>query len=158
MPSRKCTFRNPYKWGWTDELQENTLRLPQDLNMFSTLSQPATAPIHLPPTRPEAPAEVVFIRNHCGLHRVELGDICSVAADGNYVELQCGQRRFVLRMSLRLLINMLGAAFVQVNRSTAVNVQFLERVDSDTVTVQGCLHSLGRNYRDALMAAIIVLG
>lgn len=126
--------------------------------MFSTLSHPATAPLQLPSTQPDPSAKVIFIRNHNGLHRVELDNICHVVADGNYVELQCGQKRYVLRMSLRLLVNMLGPAFVQVNRSTAVNVQLLERVDCDTVTVQGCLHSLGRNFRNALIAAIVVLG
>ncbi len=105
-----------------------------------------------------ANAEVVFIRDRQGLHRVRQNAIRSLHADGNYVELHCDRRRFVLRSSLRDVLLQFGHTFVQVNRNTAVNVRHLERVDGDTVTVEGIIHILSRNFRSAVLERITVLG
>ena len=106
----------------------------------------------------ETPAGTVYIRDRHGLCRVRMDSIHCIRADGNYVELLCDQRRFVLRTSLREMLLKFGMAFVQVNRHTAVNVQRIQRVDCDSVTVEGSMHPLGRNFRGDLLDAITVLG
>lgn len=131
--------------------------------MTSSLIHPAAALLDTAPF-PEKGLEqfhdgtILFIRDRHGFCRVQLGTIHCVHADGNYVELDCGKRRFVLRTSLKAMLDQLGQAFMQVNRSTAVNMHRLDRVDYDTVSVEGRIHSLGRNFRSELLEAITVLG
>ncbi len=100
----------------------------------------------------------VFIRDKHGYQRLGRSCIQLLQADGNYVELHTAQQRFVLRTSLRELIHQLGEdRFVQVNRSTAVNVDHLERVDPDSVEVAGAVITLSRSYRQELLERLHVL-
>lgn len=128
-----------------------------DLQLGPSVLEQPIRPVRQPFGAPQT-HEVVFVRDRQGLHRVRQDSIRSLHADGNYVELHCGQRRFVLRSSLREVLMQLGGPFVQVNRNTAVNVHHLERVDCDAVTVEGVEHTLSRNFRCTLLERITVLG
>lgn len=123
---------------------------------------PIVLPLHRPATRPSerdaGPEDMVFVRDRNGLQRVCRSCIGTLHADGNYVELRTPDKRYVLRTSLRDLIVQLGGhLFVQVNRNTAVNVQRLDRVDNDSVEVEGLTVTLSRNYRAELLQHLHVL-
>jgi len=106
----------------------------------------------------EDAADSVFVRDRCGLQRVCRSFILVLRADGNYVELLTTGKRFVLRTSLRDVIQQLGEQrFPQVNRNTAVNLDRLDRVDLDSVEVGGELITLSRSYRSALLDRLQVL-
>jgi DNA-binding LytR/AlgR family response regulator len=124
-------------------------------------SEPVILPIR-PPRSPqptvEDHADCVFIRDRSGLQRICRSGILLLRADGNYVELLTTSKRFVLRTSLRDVIQQLGEQrFPQVNRNTAVNLDRLDRVDLDSVEVEGEVITLSRSYRSALLDRLQVL-
>jgi two-component system LytT family response regulator len=92
------------------------------------------------------------------LQRVERNAINLLRAEGNYVEVHTRDRRFVLRNSLRETITQLGEErFIQVNRHTAVNIGHLERVDCDSLELDGQCITLSRCYRENLMSHLNIL-
>ncbi len=100
----------------------------------------------------------VYVRAHNGLIRVCRTTIRCLCSDGNYVEMRTDTKRFMLRGSLRDVIQQLGAdGFPQVSRHTAVNIQRLDRVDPDSVELDGEVFTLSRNYRQALMDRLQVI-
>ncbi len=110
------------------------------------------------PLDEEDPADCVFVRDRCGLQRVCRSTILVLRADGNYVELLTTGKRFVLRTSLRDVIQQLGEhRFPQVNRNTAVNLDRLDRVDLDSVEVGSEVITLSRSYRPTLLDRLQVL-
>ncbi len=121
------------------------------------LQQHRTAPrqpvvLRLPAALPAEADAPLYIRDRFCLHRVHRSCFRSLHAAGNYVEMQTGARRFVLRGSLSEMLTVLGAAeFLMVNRKTAVNIQHLQRVDSETVEVDGQVITLTRAFRKALL-------
>jgi DNA-binding LytR/AlgR family response regulator len=141
------------------QLAAHSTPLPVTYDVLSRTEFLESTSTAMPPRYGQHPAQpVVFVRDRHGLHRVPQSAIRSLHAEGNYVELHCGHRRFVLRTSLRELMLQLGHAFTQVNRNTAVNRQHVERVDPDSVTVDGMEHTLSRSFRSALLEGITVLG
>ena len=106
----------------------------------------------------EEPIDHIFIRDRSGLQRIGRNSILTLRADGNYVELHTLGKRFVVRTSLRDVIQQLGERrFPQVNRHTAVNLERLDRVDLDSVEVDGEVIVLSRSYRQGLLDRLRVL-
>jgi len=105
------------------------------------------------------PAETaVYVRSPNGLQRVCRTTIRCLCADGNYVEMRTDNKRFILRGSLCDVIRQLGTdGFPQVNRHTAVNLHRLDRVDHDSVELDGDVFTLSRSYRQALMDRLQVI-
>jgi DNA-binding LytR/AlgR family response regulator len=100
-----------------------------------------------------------YIRDQQGLHRVERADILFVQAAGNYAELHTRQRRFVLRTSMRDLLEQLkDLGLHQVNRHTAIHLLHLEHVAHEAVVLSGHTIPLSRIYRTALLERLQVLG
>lgn len=107
----------------------------------------------------EAARKAVFVRDRNGLQRVECGNITCLNADGNYVEIQTTERRFVLRTSLCDVVQQLcDKRFVRVNRQTAVNIDHITRVDYDSLLIGDKCITLSRNYRNDLLSRLHVLG
>lgn len=106
----------------------------------------------------DEPSDHIFIRDRSGLQRIGRNSIITLRADGNYVELHTIGKRFVVRTSLRDVIQQLGERrFPQVNRHTAVNLERLDRVDLDSVEVDGEVIVLSRSYRQGLLDRLRVL-
>ncbi len=125
---------------------------------------PVLIPLRAPHQKVDARADTartqdaVFIRDRHGLQRVERNAINLLRAEGNYVEVHTRDRRFVLRNSLRETITQLGEErFIQVNRHTAVNIGHLERVDCDSLELDGQCITLSRCYRENLMSHLNIL-
>lgn len=144
--------------GATATLHDLVSTEAQDSDPVHFQDFPGAHPAHASTAATNLIPDVVYIRDRQGLLRVERGNIRLMQADGNYVEIHTVDRRFVLRNSLREVLNQLGTdRFVQVNRHTAVNVERLSRVDCDSLELDGQSVTLSRNYRANLLQHIEVL-
>ncbi len=77
------------------------------------LRQPAPQPVPLEP--------LLSFRTGGGLLHLRPSEIRLVEAAGNYVEIESGDHRHLVRMTLAAAAEMLGEGFVQVHRSRLVN-------------------------------------
>jgi DNA-binding LytR/AlgR family response regulator len=99
-----------------------------------------------------------FVRDRTGLVRVPMASIRLVRAEGNYVELLTDHKRYMLRNSLGVVVAQLNdPRFIQVNRSTVVNIHRVQRVDHDAVEIDDELVSLSRGFRNPVLKSINVL-
>lgn len=138
------TFRAHY-----DEPALQPFGAPRILPIRETL--PTQAPERIVP-------DAVFVRDRTGLQRIFRSEIRSLVADGNYVELHTADKRFVLRNSLKEVLQQLNDdRFAQVNRNTVINVDRLARVDCDCVEVDGHHITLSRSFRSALLDRLNIL-
>ena len=109
------------------------------------------------PAKPDR--EAVFVRDGGVLYRVDRASIRVVRAQGNYVVLQCDERRFMLRNSLAHVVDQLNDLhFIQVNRGLVVNLRRVKRVESDCVHLDQDIETLSSGYRKALLERLQVLG
>lgn len=89
--------------------------------------------------------------------RFVLSEIRSIKAEGNYVKIDAGTRSELVHSSLNgLYAKLPQPPFVRVHRSYIVNLQYLERSDTRSVTIAGQAVPMSRSGRqslDALMGA-----
>jgi DNA-binding LytR/AlgR family response regulator len=113
-----------------------------------------------PPSKPvtERSLEACYVRDKGRLVRVAYDAITMLKATGNYVEIRTDEGNLELHNSLADVQTQLNdPRFVQVNRSTVVNIDHIMQVDHDAVIV-GMEHiTLSRNYRQHLLDRLQVL-
>ena len=74
-------------------------------------------------TAPDAPQPFVEVEEHGARVRVPLAEIRMVSAEGNYLEVEHGKERGLVRQTLeRFLAGPAGPAFTQINRGQAVRL------------------------------------
>jgi two-component system, LytTR family, response regulator len=96
--------------------------------------------------------EPLFVQEGKDLKRIDRQYITLLATEGKYVEIHTTGRRFVLRLSLCVLMKQLNCLrFCQVNRNTVINVHYLQRITPREVEVAGMRVPLSRRYRATLM-------
>jgi len=93
-----------------------------------------------------------------GTEYVTLAEIEYVEADSEYIVLQVGPRRHVVRGSLKTFARSLPAGFCQIHRSYIANRDHVARVEktrtggSELILVSGKAVPISRRYRSATMA------
>jgi two-component system, LytTR family, response regulator len=105
----------------------------------------------------EFSAERIVVRDRGRIFFLKSTDIESLKADGNYVVLTVGQQIFYHREPLsRLLKRVRPGVFVQISRSAALNLEFIESMKvrakgSFTIRMKsGILFNSSRHFRDRL--------
>lgn len=115
------------------------------------LRQPAPAPVVSEP--------LLSFRTGGGTVHLRPSDIRLVEAAGNYVEIEVGERRHLVRMTLAAAGEQLGSGFVQVHRSRLVNLQLIRaekpQPSGDVLLdlIDGTAVMASRRYRDRLPSA-----
>ncbi len=103
----------------------------------------------------------LFLRDRGRLVKVCLEDIQYVETSGGYCTLVTAAGRYLSRQPLReLALELPPSQFVQIQRGYLVNVNFIESFDEGqtTVVVAGAARPLSRNYRDALLQRLRLVG
>lgn len=106
-----------------------------------------------------APEPLLSFRTGGGTLHLRPSDIRIVEAAGNYVEVESGERRHLVRMTLAAAAEMLGPGFVQVHRSRLVNRELIRaekpQPSGDVLLdlSDGTAVMASRRYRDRLPSA-----
>ena len=99
----------------------------------------------------------IYVKKNNRLERILISDILWVRADGNYCFVQVGEKRFVIKISLRKLLAVLpDHLFTQIQKSFAVHLARVEAIDLNTnnVIIEGHSLPMGRSYRDEIISRI----
>ena len=99
----------------------------------------------------------IYVKKNNRLERILINDILWIRADGNYCFVQVGEKRFVIKISLRKLLAVLPPhLFTQIQKSFAVHLARVEAIDLNTnnVIVEGHPLPMGRSYRDDIIGRI----
>ena len=94
--------------------------------------EPSTSLIEAPPrlqapTRREFPRVAIKVKGR--ILFINLGDVVSVQAEGNYVLLQRGSMSYLLRESISVVAEKFQPhGFIRIHRSMLVNTRFVEEI------------------------------
>ncbi len=99
----------------------------------------------------------VFVRTGNDIARLDLRDVRFIKSDSNYVRFTLGDREITSLMNLKDLEVKLPANFVRAHRSYIVNLDHVERMDSNDIKVGGVLIPVSDSYREELLGRLKLL-
>lgn len=99
--------------------------------------------------------EFIFIKVSTTIEKVSISDVYAIESNGNYCTIKIAEKEFVLRSTLtRFKEEFKPYGFVQVNKSTLIQIDNIDRIDLSInrvlLTNQHQI-SLSRNYRKPLL-------
>ncbi len=110
---------------------------------------------------PARPAERLLVKDRGTETFVDVARIDRIEAEGNYVVIRVGDKRFLERRTLGGLEKLLrGAGFMRIHRSHLVNLDRVDRIEAgfkgryEVVMVDGTHLPMGRTYRKELKRRI----
>lgn len=87
--------------------------------------------------------------------KVKLNDLRWIMSEGNYLELHTDSKRYVIRSSFREFMEKLPTDhFFRVHKSYAVNLSYIDAINSLHVIVNEVQIPIGRNFRDLLLKRV----
>ena len=100
---------------------------------------------------------IFFIRTNNRFYRVQSSSIRWIESDGNYSVIQCVDKKFILKMSLRKVLQELSSHnFIQIHKRFIVNVDEIEYIDvsDNKVFLSDKEIPIGRRYKDELLGRL----
>lgn len=147
----------------TKPITSDSLRIAVEiaLSNFAYLSAPPKSIAHEPMSIPIGVREgetilqvgdYIFIKQNYQFVRLHQAEVLYVEAEDKYTTVVTPNRKFVLRLSLAVLLQRLAdMALVRVHRSFAVNLSHVESFSDYEVQVPGQTVPLGRVYKEEFM-------
>ena len=106
---------------------------------------------------PEVLQNALFVRKNQLLHKVFYEDIVFIKSDHVYIELHTkNKQQHVVRGSLAQFLESLPSNFFRTHRSYAVNLDYLEAINSLYVIAAGHQIPIGKTYRGVLIDQVRV--
>jgi len=102
----------------------------------------------------------LFMKVRSVQRKVPLEEIFFIEANGNYTIIITEKKKFVLKTSLKKMLDELPARkFFQVHRNFAVQIEKIEKIDTGAGEIIIMEHAipLGRKYKDFLLAGLRIL-
>jgi two-component system LytT family response regulator len=100
---------------------------------------------------------VVFVRSGTEIARVDLREVRFVKSESNYVRFTLAEKEITTLMNMRDLELKLPQSFVRVHRSFIVNLDHVDRLDSNDIKVGRALVPVSDSYRDELLGRLKLL-
>jgi two-component system response regulator LytT len=93
----------------------------------------------------------IFIKKDYLLIKVRFDEIRWLKAEGNYIELYCPGKKYLVRSSMREFLTKLPSAiFVQTHKSYAVNLNHIDSIDHSTIYIGKEEIPIGRTFLDQM--------
>lgn len=103
--------------------------------------------------------DFIAVKKRGQLIRVPFPDICKIEIDGNYSFLYLATgRRFVLKQSLKSVMEELDETFIRCHRSSIINLKYLASMnlrDSTVVLTNGMELEVGKKFKKTLKQAFM---
>lgn len=100
---------------------------------------------------------VVFVRSGTEIARVDLREVRFVKSESNYVRFTLAEKEITTLMNLRDLELKLPPSFVRVHRSFIVNIDHVDRLDSNDIKVGRALVPVSDSYREGVLGRLKLL-
>jgi DNA-binding LytR/AlgR family response regulator len=99
--------------------------------------------------------EIIFIKENNLFHKVEIKDIHYIESENVYLTIHTSKKNYLVRAKLSDFINNFSHGyFIRVHRSFAINVKYLETINSLSVKVAGVEIPVHKNYKQDLLKMI----
>ena len=93
-------------------------------------------------------ADCIYVKRNFWFVKIRLDEILYMEADGNYVHIFAGNKKFTIRLSLTQAIEKIHySKLVRINRSIVVNVDAIQSFNKEHVMVATHEISIGKNYK-----------
>lgn len=80
--------------------------------------------------------DFIFIKKDYLLVKIKFNELKWIKAEGNYVEIYCDNKKFLTRSTLKDFLHKLPEElFVQVHKSYAVNIEFIEAIELNRIII-----------------------
>lgn len=132
---------------------ERFLKAVNQVYAAQTESTPAPVRAEHPPTVQDH----IFVKGDAKnkFHRLALADICYVEGLRNYIRFHCLNEKVITLQNLKDLESELPTAnFVRVHKSYLVNMDHLQQVDGNNLTVHDKQIPLGSSYRSRFLERV----
>lgn len=108
------------------------------------------------PAEPADDAEnVVFIKDGTTFVKLKHDEIWFVKSDGNYINIQTPQKKYLIRKTLRDFGATLPAdTFFQIYKSYIINLRHIHSVHSDHVIIKQQEIPIGREFKEAFLKKV----
>ncbi len=100
---------------------------------------------------------VVFVRSGTEIARVDLREVRFMKSESNYVRFTFADKEITTLMNMRDLERKLPSTFVRVHRSFIVNLDHVDRLDSNDIKVGRALVPVSDSYREELLSRLKLL-
>ncbi len=98
--------------------------------------------------------DALFMKVNQRYIKVRFADICFIKSDHVYLEIHAKEEKFLIRGSLTEFITKLPDHFLRIHRSYVINLEHLDSIDSDSVTVSQEKIPVSKNYRNELLQKV----
>lgn len=122
-----------------------------ELAIFDGPAQPASA------VKPEALGDTFYVKDNNRLVKIRLRDILMVEVDEKYCYIITNQKRHIINMRLKDLLEKLpGEDFIQVHRSYVVRKSAIEELNigEQSLRVSDKTIPIGKTYKEQLLASL----
>lgn len=80
--------------------------------------------------------DFIFIKKDYLLIKIKFNELRWIKAEGNYIEIYCENKKFLTRSTLKDFLHKLPEElFVQVHKSYAVNIEFIEAIEFNKIII-----------------------
>lgn len=96
--------------------------------------------------------DAIFIRDGNYFHKIKFSDIIYLESEHVYVAIITNTKKILVRSSLQqYLTHFNPQKFIQIHRSYAINVDYIETINNENLTVNKVELPLGKTFKDKLM-------
>jgi len=101
--------------------------------------------------------ESIFIKQGQSFQKVAIGDILYLESDNVYIRVYTRAGKLLVRNSLQNYLELIASPrFFRVHRSYAVNLDHIDAINADSLTITQIEIPIGKTFRDELLKAIRV--
>ncbi|EZH74174.1 hypothetical protein ATO12_14995 [Aquimarina atlantica] len=97
----------------------------------------------------EVTNDIIYIKSGQQQFKTSIDDILYLQKDGNYINYITKEKNILARQSIKNALDELGKGFIQIHKSTIINVNHILAFDSNSVTINGTKLSIGQSYKVA---------
>jgi DNA-binding LytR/AlgR family response regulator len=96
----------------------------------------------------------LFIKDRGVFCKVLIADILYIQSASEYVTIHTKERRIIMYSSMDGILSKLNNRFMRIHRSSIVNLDKIDRIDGNTVEVNGHQLAISKTYHDELMQTL----
>lgn len=96
--------------------------------------------------------DAIFIKDGNYFHKIKFADILYLESEHVYVNVVTATKKLLVRSSLQQYLTHFDTKkFVQIHRSYAINIDFIETINSENIFINNITLPLGKTFRDKLL-------
>ncbi|MHA7057694.1 LytR/AlgR family response regulator transcription factor [Aquimarina sp. M1] len=94
---------------------------------------------------------IIYIKSGQQQYKTTLQDVLYLQKDGNYISYITTGKTILARQSIKEALLVLGNRFIQIHKSTIINLDHVSAFDSQAITIKNHKLSIGQSYKVRLM-------